>query len=205
MFFTFFIVVILLLILSIIFSKIEIKIENVDISTIREKGKKIYKDYKIQISILAFYKITILKIKIDQEKIKKLTSNPKLKTIDTDMIKNIKPEIKFNTILRNLKLELLKLNLKIGIGTEDAAVTAIITGIISTILGLMLGKQTYNKDENIFSITPIYSSKNILKIKLNCIFTINLIHYIYKNIIKERRKRNERKSSNRRAYAYNNE
>lgn len=205
MFFTFFIAVILLLILSIICSKIEIKIENIDISTNRAKGKKIDENYKIQIAILAFYKIRILKIKIDQEKIKKVTSNPKLKTINTDMIKNIKPKIKFNTILKDLKLELISLNLKLEIGVEDAGVTAIIVGIISTILGLILCKETYKKSENIFNIIPIYSSENILKMKLNCIFTINLIHYIYKNIFKERRERNERKSSNRRSYAYNNE
>ncbi len=207
MLFTFLIILILLLILSILFSKIEIRIQDIDISTQRKKGKKISKDYKIQISILAFYKVKIFKININEEKIKKIKSNPKLEKINTDMMKNIKIDAKLNTnfvtILKDLKFKIQKLNLNLDIGTDDAALTAVIVGVLSSILGLILNNKKENK--HIFNIFPIYSSENILKLKFNCIFTINLMHYIYKTILKERRNKNERKSSNRRTYAYNNE
>ena len=91
----------------------------------------------------------------------------------------------------------------IEIGTEDAALTAISVGIISSIIGILLKDKITPKDK--FEIQPIYIQKNLINLKLNCIFTIDLMHYIYKNILKERRKKNERESSNRRTYAYSNE
>ena len=75
--------------------------------------------------------------------------------------------------------------------------TAISVGIISTILGIILKRQK-------FEILPVYQEKNVLNVKFNCIFRINLIHYIYKTILKGRDE-NERKPSDRRAYAYSNE
>ena len=98
--------------------------------------------------------------------------------------------------MKDLQIVIIKANLNISLGTEDAATTAISVGVLASILGIILKKQK-------FEIMPIYQNKNILNIKLNCIFRIDLIHYIYKTILKGRDK-NERQSSNRRAYANSN-
>lgn len=64
------------------------------------------------------------------------------------------------------------------LGTEDAALTAILTGIISAGLGVILRKPKYE-------VIPIYSDKNFLKIKLDGIFSVHLMQYIYKLIYKK--------------------
>jgi len=99
--------------------------------------------------------------------------------------------------LKNFEFETKKADLKVEVGTEDAALTAILVGTISSILGFLLKRQK-------LKILPIYENINILNIKLDGIFRVNLIHYIYKTILKGREK-NERKSSDRRTYAYSHE
>jgi len=99
--------------------------------------------------------------------------------------------------VKDLKIDIKELDLKIEFGTENAAVTAILIGIIASILGIIIKNQK-------FEIYPIYQDKNILNVKLDCIFNLNLMQYIYKTI-KKGRKENERKSSDRRSYAYSNE
>ena len=68
-----------------------------------------------------------------------------------------------------------KIDLKVQISTEDAAVTAILTGIVSAALGAIIKRPKYE-------IIPIYANKNFLKIKLDCIFSVHLMQYIYKLI-----------------------
>ena len=65
---------------------------------------------------------------------------------------------------------------------QKAGITAILVGILAGILGIIIKKPRYQ-------ILPIYANRNLLKINLNGIFTIYLMHYIYKiikNNIKER-------------------
>ena len=73
-------------------------------------------------------------------------------------------------------------DLKINIGTEDSAITAILTGILSIILGNIIKKPKYQ-------IIPIYENKNVLEIKLDGIFYINLMQYIYKVVKKSLKKK----------------
>lgn len=197
MFFILLFLIILLLGIVIYNSKLEIEIVNLDISTEREE--KIKKDFKINIGIIAFNKIRILKIdakKIKNKKInlgrvleeaKKLEKRGNKTKLWSDLLKS----------LDNFKFEIKKANLNLGVGTEDAALTAILVGIIGGFLGILLKGQK-------FQILPIYKNQNILQLKLDCIFRVNLFHYIYKTILKGREK-NETRTSNRRAYAHSNE
>ena len=84
--------------------------------------------------------------------------------------------------LKNINLEINEINLKINIGTEDSAITAILTGILSIILGNIIKKPKYQ-------IIPIYENKNVLEIKLDGIFYINLMQYIYKVVKKSLKKK----------------
>ena len=193
----FFILLLILLTVIVWNSKLEIRIENLDIST--DRKEKIKNDYEIYLRVIIFNKIPIFKISIKKMKTQKINLKAILEQIKNFEKKQEKvlPIKELIENFKNLEVEIKKTNLKIGLGTKDAAQTAIFLGILSGFLGIILKKQK-------FEILPIYQDKNILKIKLNCIIRINLIHYIYKTISK-RRDKNERKSSHRRAYAYSNE
>ena len=194
----FFILLILILVgVTIWNSKIEVKIENLDISTARKEI--IRKDFEIYISIIAFNRITVFKKNAKKIKSKKINLGSVLETTRKIRQKTNKRALFKDLIisLKDFKFETKKADIKVEVGTEDAALTAILVGTIASFLGIILKGQK-------FKILPIYEDKNILNIKLDGIFRMNLIHYIYKTILKGREK-NERKSSDRRAYAYSHE
>ena len=76
---------------------------------------------------------------------------------------------------RDRIIDIKNIDLNVKIGTEDAGITAILVGIFAGILGIIIKKPKYQ-------ILPIYANRNLLKINLNGIFTIYLMHYIYKFI-----------------------
>ena len=93
------------------------------------------------------------------------------------------PNFKINYIelVKNIDIDVEQIDLYIQLGTQDAASTAILVGTIAALLGIILKKPKYQ-------VIPDYLNKNFLKIKLNCIFSIYLMQYIYKLIL-ERKKR----------------
>lgn len=194
----FFILFFLILILVIIWnSKIEIQINNLDITIPRKEIKK--RDSEVYLKIIIFNKIPILKINLKKLKGKKINIGAVIERAKKLEEKGNKQKWLISLVksLKDFKLEIKEADVKIKLGTEDAALTAITVGLVASILGIILnGKK--------FEITPVYQDKNILNIKLNCIFRLNLMHYIYKTISKGRDE-NERKPSNRRSYAYSNE
>jgi len=194
----FFILFLLILLAIIIWnSRLQLKIYNLDFST--DRKERVLKSFEIYLGIVIFKKIEILKINLKKIKNKKMNLGTVLEKAKKLEGKNNKQEMTIELIkgLKDFDFEIVKADLKVEIGLQDAALTAISVGIIASILGIILKKQK-------FEILPIYQDKNILNIKLNGIFRVNLIHYIYKTILKGRDK-NERKSSDRRAYAYSNE
>ena len=147
-------------------SKLEIEIQNLKIDTEKPKGEKINKDSKIFVYVFIFKKFKILK---------KDRKNMKLQNRDLDikLLKNKDIEIDYRELLKSINIK--KVDLNIQLGTEDAALTAVLTGMIGAVLGIILRKPKYE-------IIPIFSNKNFLKIKLNCIISIDLTQYIYKLI-----------------------
>ena len=193
-FILFFLAILVTIILN---SKLQIKIYNLDIST--ERKEKVKKDLEIYLGIIIFNKIEVFKINLQKMKNKKRKLGKVLEKMKKLDLNNRKQELVMDTLksLKDLGFEIIKVDLRVKIGLQDVAVTAILVGIISSILGIVLKKQK-------FEILPIYQEKNILNIKFNGIFRVNLIHYIYKTILKGRGK-NEGEPSNRRTYAYNYE
>lgn len=194
----FFILIILIILgITIWNSKLQLKIHNLDIAT--DRTETIKKDFEIYLGIVIFNKIEILKINLKKIKSQKISFGKVLEQAKKLEEKTNKQAALKGLIksLKDLEFEIQKIDLKVEVGTEDAALTAILVGTIAGILGIML------KDQK-FKILPIYQDKNVLKIKLDGIFRVNLIHYIYKTISKGR-DANDRKSSNRRSYAYSNE
>ena len=188
--------------------KIKFEIQNLKIST--NEKPHLNKKYQIKIVIYTLGFIPILKIKLNNQKIKKIINNQKIKEKikqqETKIIEN-KANIdkELITSLKNIKTEVKEINLKIRIGTENASLTAFTIPVISTFIAMFLSKQIkkYN-DKQVFLVEPEYLDKNLLKVEISSIFQIKMIHIINTIcIVNKKRKgdKNER-ASHRRPYDY---
>jgi len=178
LFFLFILVIFTILIIAIHTSKIGIDIKNLIIDTDAEE--KINEDGKIYVYLLLFNKVKLFRKNVRNIPMKDV----KFETSDFDIkiFKNKDIKINYLELIQNINIDIKNIDLNVNIGTEDAGITAILVGILAGILGIIIKKPKYQ-------ILPIYANRNLLKINLNGIFTIYLMHYIYKfikNNIKER-------------------
>lgn len=174
MFFLFILIILVIIGVAIHTSKIGIEIENLIINIEKNKGDKINKESKIYVYLLIFNKIKLFKKDVKNMK------PPKFKIKNTDIdIKILKGKdlvINYKEMLKNIDIDIKMIDLNMQISTQDAGITAVLTGIISSVLGIIIRKPKYE-------IIPIYSNKNFIKIKLDGIFSIYLMQYIYKVIL----------------------
>lgn len=173
MFFLFILISLIILGIAIYTSRIGVEIENLQIDTQQPKGQKLNKESRIYIYLLFFNKIKLYKKDIrnmDKQNIKFQN-----KDIDINLFKDRDIKIDYKQLLEKIDIYFEKIDLNVQLSTEDAALTAILTGIISASLGIILKKPKYE-------VIPIFSNKNFLKIKLDCIFSVHLMQYIYKLI-----------------------
>ena len=195
----FLIIFFLLLILMSINVKIEI--ENLKFIVPKINGRYTNKDSKILL------KIYILKnIKITEINLKKINlNNEKFKNKIQSQIKQEKFNINAINFFKNNNYILEKMNLKIIVGTEDAAITAIAVGIISSLISIFFHNKIFDINKQKYEVLPIYENKSILKIEFDGIFTFKIANIIgMAKYLKRRVDKNDR-TSNRRAYAYSNE
>lgn len=171
MFFLFLLIILSLILVAIYTCRLEIEIENFEINTEKKNGEKISSDSKIYVYLIIFGKFKIFKKNI----INLIKNNMKFqnKDLDINFFKNKNFKINYKELLQIIDIDLRKIDLNLEIGTEDAAFTAILSGIISAILGVFLRKPK-------FKVVPIFLNKNFIKLKLNCIFSVKLMQYIYK-------------------------
>lgn len=167
MFFLFILIIITLLAIHSI--RIGIQIQNLKIDT--ESSDKINDDWKVYIYLVIFGKIKILKKNIRKMNLKKLKIQNK--DIDIKFMKNKEFKIDYKDLIQNISIN--KIELYSQIGTQDAALTALLVGFISAVLGIIIRKPKYE-------VIPVYSNRNFLKINLNCIIYVHLMQYIYKLI-----------------------
>ena len=200
--FIYFLLLIFILIILLTFSIIRIEIHNFEFNS-QIKGFT-NKDYKIYFKLYILKFIPILKIRIDDKKIRKKLNDNKFK----EKTQKFEQEIFSRKItlgaFKNLAFEIKKLNLNIELGTEDAFLTSMLIPIISALLSILLSKKSKDIVNQKYMITPIYKEQNLLKILIFGIFDIKMIHII--NILyslknKEGENKNER-TSNRRSYDY---
>ena len=171
MFFLFILIILTILVIAIYTSRIGVEIENLQIDTQQPKGKKFNKESRIYIYLLIFNKIKLYKK--DIRNIDKQNIKFQIKDIDIKFFKDRDIKIDYKQLLEKIDIYFEKIDLNIQLSTEDAALTAILTGIISASIGIILKKPKYE-------VIPIFSNKNFLKIKLDCIFSVHLMQYIYK-------------------------
>lgn len=195
-------------------SKIIIEIENLRFTS--HNSKHLNDTYKIIIKVKAFGIIPILKKVYDKNKInhinKKLDISKKIKKIDINkVIESLKEDNKLNKdLIKKIIIdmfEIIKIDFKIELGTENVAITAIIIGILSTLISIALRNKITNTNLQRYKIIPKYCNHNLFKIDISGIFGIKVIHII--NIIyilvKEKGESKYERTSNRKSYGYSYE
>lgn len=195
-----------LVFILLIFSKIQIQIDNLSFSS--NRIRHINKDYQIIIKLLVFSKIPIFKYNITKTKLEKLRLKEKVRNMDFKILKNRnKFDKKMLKATKKINISIKKIKLYIELGTENASLTSIIIPIASTVIANIFYKKVENYKNQNFTIKPIYINQNLINILIDGIFEIKMIHII--NIIyilnkKEGVKKYER-TSNRRSYDYSYE
>lgn len=208
MFFLWLILIFALISFLFAMSSTEIEFKDLEINVPKIRNEIIDKNSKIYFRIYLLGKLKIVDLNLDKTKLEKEKLKNRFKKIE-DKLKKDKNNFDLDVFkgIKFLNINFKKFDLKICIGTEDAAITAILVGAIAGTLGFMLKRKISNKRIHRYEVNPVYQNKNILNIKLNGIFVINvrnIIYIIYKIIENRRVKKNDR-TSNRGAYVYSNE
>ena len=201
-------IVFLILIIIFTFSKIQLQILKFNYSSANKQH--INPKYKLVLAWYILGRLPIIKINVDKTKFSKLKVKEKFLNMEMDFIQG-KKQIDKNVldIIKKLKFSIKKLDLKIDIGTENVALTSLIVPIISTIVALYLREKIKSKNEQFFTIQPIYQNQNYLNIKLSGIFELKTNHII--NVIYLLSRKNKKgvkkyeRTSNRRSYDYSYE
>lgn len=207
-----------LLFLFLLLSNLEIEINKLWFDSSNKKGEKL-KDYLFYIRLKILDKITWIKIKIDDKKIKKIKNSKLLKSKTFEKInkmKNVKESILKNKKeilnIRNLKdldIKIEQLNLDMKISVSDYIITSFSTAFIASVISIILAKKIKKYEENRYRylISPIYEYKPTLKIKLNCIIDIKIVHImnVIYMLVKKRSVEYDKRTSNRRTYVCSND
>ena len=195
MIFIFIILVIIFISIIMIFSKIQIEINNFIFQSITQRH--INKDYKITVKLYILKIIPIFKINITKTKLEKVKLKEKIKNLDVKLIQNKnKFDKKTLEVIKELNINIKKLKLYAEIGTENASLTAIIVPAVSTILAVILRKKMKKIKNQKFVINPVYINQNLVDIYLSGVFEIkinNIIDMMYK-LIKQKKKEDKEKN-----------
>ncbi len=210
-----------LFILLLLLSNIEIEIKDLYFSSIMKKNKKL-KNYLLFIRLKLFGKLTILRVKIDNKKISKMLESKILESkifqkfndsnkIKEIILKNKKEILKKQNInyLKFLNIKIKKLILYMDISASNSILTSFAVAIIASLISIILAGnvQKYDKNKYKYKITPIYEYNPILKINLNCIIDVKIVHIInvIYMLIKKRSVKYDERTSNRGAYVCSND
>lgn len=180
-------IIILLLIFTILLlSKIQIEIKNLKIGNKEENKSRIKDKYEVKIILYFLEKIPILWFRLNNERIRKISNSKQLEKIDLKAIeKNIKLNKATIQTIKNMKIKISKLNLRIDIGTEDAILTSYLIAIIASLIGIILPHIVKNNKMNNckYIVNPIYQNRNIYHVNLDSIISIKIVHIIYSMLI----------------------
>lgn len=195
----------LIFILGLIFSKVKLVINKLELdNTVCKQGY--LRDIDGRIKIYLFGIIKILSIKINKTRIKKASiknflNKDKLTAIEGKIAKNV--SFKDIKEVKNIKINLEKLDMNLNLGTEDVIITSLLIFVISNIVTFIVVKNINktNKKKYHYIINPCYQNKNVFILDVNCIISIKTVHII--NMLYRFLKRSEKKderASNRRSY-----
>lgn len=195
--------VIIILLLMLVFSTIKLNVKKFNIMNIkgtlkRETGKEIL----IYAELYLLGVVKIARIKVTKNLLEKLRIRRDVKEIEKEV-----ESFRFGhliEVIKKFKLKLEKIDLNLKLGVDDVILTSYLVAFISSVIGILIGISEPKKQY--FKVLPLYNFGNSIKINLNCIITVKIVHIIYVIyiLLKKRRKDHER-TSNRRPYDYSYE
>lgn len=178
----------IILTILIVFTTIQIHIENIRLEIPKKNERNINKKYKITIKLYIFEKINYFKLDITKYKMEKRVIRKNIEKLKRKIEKDKNNfDMKQISKLKKMNIKIQKINLKMVLGTEDAAQNAIIVGTISSIIAIIMGALSEKKilaigdgkeNQINWKIIPLYQNRNLLNIDLNCIISFKLIHII---------------------------
>ena len=178
----------IILTILIIFTTIQIHIENARFEIPKRKERNINKRYKITVKLYLFEKINYFRLDITKNKLEKRVIRKNIDRIKRKIRKNKNNfDKKQISKLKKMNIKIQNVNLKISLGTEDSAQNAIAVGIISSGISIVMGMLTEKnilkigeeKEKQIYwEVVPEYQNRNLLNINLDCIISFKLIHII---------------------------
>ncbi len=212
MVFLFILLILLIITLSIVTSKIEIKLMPFILNS--KKHNYVDDQSKVIIKLKLFEIIPIIKFTITNQKLKRLQksfkTNEKIEKIERDIIQNKdKINVRLLAIAKEIgkNIEIKKLALAMELGTENAFLTSMLVAILSSAIAVGFSRTNVKEKDVLYEIKPIYTSQNFVKIAISGIFQIKMVHII--NIIyvlnKKGGMKNNERTSNRRSYDYSYE
>ena len=173
-----------IIILGLIYSKIIINIENLEINAINTQINvdtmlisieiKLYKVLKVLKVKFYRYYFQIFGIKIYYRKALKYESK-------TEFSQKIYKFIKKNNIqIKNIKPELEYFKFNLNFGTENAIITSVITATLSGIIVIILNKfvNNFNREDYSFKITPNYFNMNNFRMELKSKMNFDVMELI---------------------------
>lgn len=195
-------------IISVLFITLRIELEfiNVRVNIPKKRNRYLNENYKIKFRLYLFRKIKIFDIDIVKTKLERAKIKKQIKGLENKLKQNKNNfDLDFIKFIKLINIKIKQMNLKIRVGADNAAITAILVGIGYLICSNLFKNKINNFEEQKYVIEPIYNKK-ILNIKFEGIFFVDMTNIIYIMFkILEKRSVEKNGTSDRRAYAYSNE
>ncbi len=204
MFFLWLIIIIFLITLLFTTLSIKLEFENFIISFPKISEDKKNDNGKVKLKIYIFKKIKIADINLKNVKKEKIKFEQIKKILNSIKDKKNTGELRVKDIVKGFKIKVEKINLDIEIGIKDAATTAILVGLLYTIIENLIVRGQKNIHNQKCLITPNYK-KEIILIKLDSIFELNMWNIINTFLFQTKRRVKENGTSNRRINVFSNE
>jgi len=217
----FFIILTILFFLSLIslifcLSNIELEVKDLCIDSENKKHHKV-QNYLFCIRLKLLDKITWFKIKIDKNKMKTIQNSKifnkinKPENIRDIILKNREKIFKKDNInyIKEINIRIRQLDLNMELCTSESIFTSFSVAILASIISIFLARniEKYKRDKYRYIITPKYEQKPSVKVKLNCIISIKIVHImnVIYMLIKKRSVEYDERTSNRRTYVCSND
>ena len=184
--------ILVLLVTLILISKLELKINRLDISN--KKKKKNNEKLSLQISLLIgkfkWFRITINKDKLARiyVKIKEKEATMDLNKVKKDIEQDFKiifEDAELRKLIFSTKLSLEKFNANIALGSRDFLLTSYLVAVVSIVISNILPHIISPKKDVAriihYRIVPIYKEEDIYNIHLSLTINTKILHLL--NII----------------------
>lgn len=182
--FLFFILLIELILIGIIFSRIAIKIDSIEITKFDDTIH--FDEWNVSLKVYLYKILPVVKIKVYREYCsvlgRKFYYNDKIKyNSDNQFYKSIYKFLKEDRF-ENFDLNFEELDLYLNFGTENMIITTGLTVLISNFLTLLIRKKIKRFDESKckFKVEPNFINRNNFRLKVKSklnLKTLNLINY----------------------------